>query len=120
MTLGPPNGALGAVILRFAAGVARTERDGTASERAPFAHGSSSLDYAAARPRCAAPLALTLLMSTPLIGGCAVELRLGEIEDPSQATSTVSYTSVRDEGRRFPDYGSIDASILDPRAGDEP
>ena len=76
--------------------------------------------YIAAGPPMAAPIALALVMSTPLIGGCAVELRMSEIEDPSQATSTISYTSVRDEGRRFPDYGSIDASILDPTAGDEP
>jgi len=65
------------------------------------------------------PFPLGLLLLVPLIGGCAVELRMGEIGDPSQPTGTVSYTSVREEARRFPDYGSIDASILDSAAGDE-
>ncbi len=62
---------------------------------------------------------MALLLLVVLMGGCAVELRMGEVEDPSQATSTISYTGVRGKARRFPDYGSIDASILSPTAGDE-
>jgi hypothetical protein len=37
---------------------------------------------------------------------------MAEVEDPDQATSTITYTSVREQARHFPDYGGIDEAIL--------
>ncbi len=120
MAKGSLDGALRALNLRSAGGSVGAGRNRPSGGQAPFAGSPPALGSTPARSLTAAPVALTILLSTPLIGGCAVDLRMSEIEDPSQATSTISYTSVRDEGRRFPDYGSIDASILDPAVGDQP
>lgn len=64
-------------------------------------------------------LAILVCAALPL-GGCVVQLRLAEVEDPDQATSTITYTGVRDQARRFPDYGSIDATILSGATGENP
>jgi len=45
---------------------------------------------------------------------------MAEVEDPSQATTTITYTSLREQARRFPDYGGIDPSILSPAEAKTP
>jgi hypothetical protein len=37
---------------------------------------------------------------------------MGRAHDPSRAATTIRYAGVRGETRLYPDYGSIDASIL--------
>jgi hypothetical protein len=119
MPQGPLCATFGAAIRRPARGLARP---GTHPPHARRARGDSPLSAAIASAGAHSfrtPfLTLALLLLAPVFGGCSVKLRMAEIEDPSQATSTITYTGVRDKARRFPDYGSIDGSILDPTVGE--
>jgi len=91
---------------------------------APHSHPSPTLRAASAARfrrrvgRCWLR-SLLALVALPL-GGCSVELRMAEVEDPSQATTTITYTSLREQARRFPDYGGIDPSILSPAEAKTP
>lgn len=60
------------------------------------------------RPSPAVGLALLLLVSA----GCAKQLDMSEVRSPEQPSSTIRYTAIRNETRRFPDYSAIDRSIL--------
>ncbi len=50
-----------------------------------------------------------------ICGGCTTTLSLSELQQPDRPTTTISYTGVRSETRRFPDYSAIDKSILASR-----
>jgi hypothetical protein len=49
--------------------------------------------------------------------GCQRELDMARAYDPSRAATTIRYLGVRGETRQYPDYGSIDASILTDSPG---
>ncbi|MCK6589201.1 MAG: hypothetical protein HUU21_12080 [Polyangiaceae bacterium] len=48
--------------------------------------------------------------------GCQRTIDAASLHDPSLLTTTIPYTGVREPTRQFPDYSSIDASILDKNA----
>jgi hypothetical protein len=60
-------------------------------------------------------LLLVFLGAAPALTGCTTSLDMRAFEDPKVPTSTVYYTGVRSGARRFPDYGSIDRTILQVR-----
>jgi hypothetical protein len=53
----------------------------------------------------------------PLLGilGCQRTIDIASVQDPTWVATTIPYTGVREPTRQFPDYSSIDASILDPK-----
>lgn len=52
--------------------------------------------------------------------GCQKTIDMASVQDPSWAATTIPYTGVREATRQFPDYSSIDASILDAAGGKKP
>ena len=60
-------------------------------------------------------LGLSVWVLVTFGGGCATTLSLYELHTVERPTTTISYTGVRSETRRFPDYGAIDKSILTSR-----
>lgn len=60
--------------------------------------------------RRAGPLALGLLAFA--LTGCQQGLNMASAFDATRPALTIPYTGVREELRQYPDYGSIDASIL--------
>lgn len=63
--------------------------------------------------RSAASAGVALLVCS----GCVTQVSLSEPQNASEPNAsepatTILYTGVRSEVRRFPDYGSIDQSIL--------
>lgn len=58
-----------------------------------------------------APAALLLLASGGICGGgCSTTVQYAPTDTPALQ---IGYRGVNDAGRRFPDYSSVDASILD-------
>ncbi len=53
----------------------------------------------------------------PLLGilGCQRTIDIASVQEPTWVATTIPYTGVREPTRQFPDYSSIDASILDPK-----
>jgi hypothetical protein len=49
--------------------------------------------------------------------GCQRTIDIARVQDPAWVATTIPYTGVREPTRQFPDYSSIDASILDQSAG---
>jgi hypothetical protein len=45
--------------------------------------------------------------------GCQRTIDIASVQDPTWVATTIPYTGVREPTRQFPDYSSIDASILD-------
>jgi hypothetical protein len=60
----------------------------------------------------------TWLLPAVLLGlfGCQRTIDIASVQDPTWVATTIPYTGVREPTRQFPDYSSIDASILDKNA----
>jgi hypothetical protein len=72
----------------------------------------------ALRAPSARPAARLLLLAASLgIFGCQRTVDIASVQDPTWVATTIPYTGVREPTRQFPDYSSIDASILknDPK-----
>lgn len=48
--------------------------------------------------------------------GCQRTVDIASLQDPTGVATTIPYSGVREPTRQFPDYSSIDASILDKNA----
>lgn len=73
----------------------------------------------ALRAPSARPAARLLLLAASLgIFGCQRTVDVASVQDPTWVATTIPYTGVREPTRQFPDYSSIDASILksDPKS----
>jgi hypothetical protein len=56
------------------------------------------------------------LLPAVLLFGCQRTIDIASVQDPTWVATTIPYTGVREPTRQFPDYSSIDASILDKNA----